>query len=286
MKKNYLNLIGKIDKKKIDCIELISNVTESLEIPFFIVGAMARDMILMHGYGIKTIRATLDIDFAIRVQNWKRFDELKNRLIKLDEFTKTKDIQRLKYNNDIDIDLIPFGPIADKNSTIKWPPSNDIIFNILGFNEAYKYAQNVLLKEKPLLEIKIANLTCLTFMKLFSWNDGNYERRSKDASDLALILITYTEADNFERILNEAEDLLESEEFDYVFAGARLLGRDLSAILTPAMKNKVIEILNRETEEESQSRLIEDMLINKFNHNQTFEYMLKLLIELRSGLEE
>lgn len=74
--------------------------------------------------------------------------------------------------------------------------------------------------------------------------------------------------------------------FTGIGTGARLLGRDLSAILTPAVKNKVIEILNRETEEESQSRLIEDMLINKFDHNQTFEYMLKLLIELRSGLEE
>ena len=45
------------------------------------------------------------------VQNWKRFDELKNSLIKLDEFTKTKDILRLKYNNDIDIDLMSRGVI-------------------------------------------------------------------------------------------------------------------------------------------------------------------------------
>ena len=296
MKKSYLNLTGKIDKKKkkyytidkkkIECIELISDVTKSLAIPFFIIGAVARDMILMHGYGIKTIRATYDIDFAIRVQNWQRFNELKNDLIKLDEITETKEIQRMKYHKNIVFDLIPFGPIADKDSTIKWPPSNDIVFNIIGFNEAYKYAQNVLLREKSHLEVKIVNLPCLAFMKLFSWNDGNYDRRSKDASDLALILMKYTEADNFERILNEAEDLLESEEFDYVYAGARLLGRDLSLILTPAIKNKVLEILNHETEKESLYRLIEDMLINKFNHDQTFEYMLKLLIELRLGLED
>ena len=284
MKKSYLNLTGKIDKKKIECIELISDVTKSLAIPFFIIGAVARDMILMHGYGIKTIRATYDIDFAIRVQNWQRFNELKNDLIKLDEITETKEIQRMKYHKNIVFDLIPFGPIADKDSTIKWPPSNDIVFNIIGFNEAYKYAQNVLLREKSHLEVKIVNLPCLAFMKLFSWNDGNYDRRSKDASDL--ILMKYTEADNFERILNEAEDLLESEEFDYVYAGARLLGRDLSLILTPAIKNKVLEILNHETEKESLYRLIEDMLINKFNHDQTFEYMLKLLIELRLGLED
>lgn len=286
MKKSYLNLTGKIDKKKIECIELISDVTKSLAIPFFIIGAVARDMILMHGYGIKTIRATYDIDFAIRVQNWQRFNELKNDLIKLDEITETKEIQRMKYHKNIVFDLIPFGPIADKDSTIKWPPSNDIVFNIIGFNEAYKYAQNVLLREKSHLEVKIVNLPCLAFMKLFSWNDGNYDRRSKDASDLALILMKYTEADNFERILNEAEDLLESEEFDYVYAGARLLGRDLSLILTPAIKNKVLEILNHETEKESLYRLIEDMLINKFNHDQTFEYLLKLLIELRLGLED
>ena len=286
MKKNYLNLSGKIDKKNIECIELISDVTKSLAIPFFIIGAVARDMILMHGYGIKTIRATYDIDFAIRVQNWQRFNELKNDLIKLDEITETKEVQRMKYHNDIVFDLIPFGPIADKDSTIKWPHSNDIIFNILGYNEAYKFAQNVLLREKRHLEVKIVNLPCLAFMKLFSWNDGNYERRGKDASDLALILMKYTEADNFDRILNEAEDLLESDDFDYVIAGARLLGRDLSKILTPDIINKVIEILNHETGKKNQYRLIEDILINRFDQDQTFEYMLKLLTELKLGLED
>lgn len=80
--------------------------------------------------------------------------------------------------------------------------------------------------------------------------------------------------------------MLESEDFDYVFAGARLLGRDLSKILPPELKQKVINILNKETGEGEQYKLIQDMLINKFSAVLTFEYVIKLLNEMKLGLVE
>jgi predicted nucleotidyltransferase len=64
MSKNLLDLSGKIDDLTGGLFVAIASVATSLGIPFFVVGATARDMILSYGYGIQTIRATYDIDFG------------------------------------------------------------------------------------------------------------------------------------------------------------------------------------------------------------------------------
>jgi hypothetical protein len=61
-----LNLSGKLPLTVQFLIEEIANVALLQNISFFIVGAFARDLILELTYGIRTQRATTDIDFGIR----------------------------------------------------------------------------------------------------------------------------------------------------------------------------------------------------------------------------
>jgi len=107
-------------------------------------------------------------------------------------------------------------------------------------------SQTVRLRDDPILDINVVTLAGLVVMKIVSWNDG-YPNRRKDAGDLALIMSKYLDAGNSERIYNEHSDLLEMEDFDYVIAGARLLGRDIATILSSALKDKVLEIIDKET---------------------------------------
>lgn len=88
------------------------------------------------------------------------------------------------------------------------------------------------------------NLAGLALLKLISWDD-NPERRSKDASDLFLIIRHYLEAGNLDRLFEEESDLIE-DNYDYNLASARLLGRDVRNISSPTTKTKLIEILKRE----------------------------------------
>ncbi len=64
MNENLLDLSEKIDGFTVEILDTIADVAESLKVPFFVVGAMARDIILTQGYGIETGRATQDIDFG------------------------------------------------------------------------------------------------------------------------------------------------------------------------------------------------------------------------------
>lgn len=63
-----------IDSKAIDSIQLrtyeaITRVALDNQVPFIIVGASARDLVMHHAYGAPIQRATRDIDMAVQVSS-------------------------------------------------------------------------------------------------------------------------------------------------------------------------------------------------------------------------
>ena len=63
------NLSGKIEKPIVNALYTLKKVADSLNIPFFVVGASARDLILKHCYGIEPPRKTGDIDLGVEAAN-------------------------------------------------------------------------------------------------------------------------------------------------------------------------------------------------------------------------
>jgi len=283
MKKKLIDLSEKIDEQWVDAIEIISRVANSLQIPFFLIGATARD-ILFAAHNIPAYRVTLDIDVGVKVPDWEKFNKLKKGLVETDKFMTAREEQRLKYKDRIDIDIIPFGAISDKNHLIEWL-SQETIMHVHGFEETYKHAEIVRLRSKPVLDIKLASLPGLSAMKMLSWKE-KYPERKKDATDLFLIIRHYSDAGNFERIPDEMPELLNSDDFDYVRAGARLLGRDMAKILNPATKKEILDILEKETGEQDRYRLIEDMIRSDMGKTSDFYSILNFLEELKSGILE
>ncbi len=285
MSKNLLDLSGKIDDLTGSLFVAIASVATSLGIPFFVVGATARDMILSYGYRIQTIRATYDIDFGVHVPDWEHYEMLKQGLIATERFSPANETQRLLYKDRLTIDIIPFGPIANSENLLRWPPDHETKMNIIGFEESYHHSLTVRVSSTPILDVQFASLAGLAVMKIIAWND-KYPERDGDAKDLALLMQAYLDAGNDERLFNEELDLIENEDFDYVRAGARLLGRDMAAMLKPTTKKVVIEILDRETGKQDRYRLIEDMMRGSTGLTEGFEELLQLLEELKQGILE
>ncbi len=283
MNKSSLDITGKIDRNTLDAVETINNVMKSVNLPFFIIGATARDFILEHYHNISPYRATLDIDLGVRVSQWDNFSKLKQGLIETGRFKGIREINRLEHVDNLYIDLIPFGPIAAPGSTVSWPPNGDIVMSVLGFEEAFQNSITVTLRSNPLLQVKVVTLAGLSVMKLVSWKD-KYPERAKDASDLALIIKSYTDAGNIERIFEELSEYVDSDQFDYVSAGARLLGRDMSAIMSNETKKVILDVLNYEIGEQDQPKLIIDMISTGALAGTEFIYMKNLLGELKAGI--
>jgi len=284
MTKSLLDLSRTIDRFTVELLETIANVAESLNLHFFVVGAMARDIILLEGYGIQTGRATQDIDLGVQMSNWDSYERLREGLIATGKFRRDKkQAQRLESGESYPIDIIPFGAIAEPDDCLSWPPEHDTTMSTLGFEEAYNNSINVRMRTDPVLNIKFVSLPGLALLKIISWNDNQF-RSGKDAHDLLLLMRTYLDAGNQERLWHEEGDLV-GEDFDYVRAGSRLLGRDIAKILSPDIKEAVVKILDKETGEQSQYRLVENMM-DKGSESSDFEEALQLLEDLKAGILE
>lgn len=286
MNRTLLDLSGRIESFTIEILEAIANVSESLGVPFFVVGATARDIILRYGYDIKIERATQDIDLGVEVSGWDHYRQLREGLVATGKFgIDHKEAQRLLYQGSFRIDIIPFGRVADENHALSWPPDHEIEMSTPGFEEAYGHSIRVRLRSSPVLDVRCASLPGLALLKIISWHE-RYPERNKDAKDLALLMRTYLDAGNIERLLDEELDLVEKEDFDYVSASARLLGRDIAEILNPKIAKILFEILDRETGEQNRYRLVEDMMEFRADFRDNFQECLRLLEELMSGISE
>lgn len=126
------DLSGKIDEQTVAALSTIKRIADSLEIPFFIVGATARDFLLKHRYGIESPRMTRDIDPGVEVANWEQFGQLAEALTASGKFTPDRRERQRFHHDHVPIDIVPFGFITDKTRRISWPPEHEIFMNMMG----------------------------------------------------------------------------------------------------------------------------------------------------------
>lgn len=110
-----------------------------MRIPYLVVGATARDLILYHGFGAAIQRGTQDIDFGIKISSWDDFQQMSVGLV-AKGFAQELKVNHRFHRVDTDglpweIDIVPFG-FVEQRSEIAWPPHGDIVMTILGFAEA------------------------------------------------------------------------------------------------------------------------------------------------------
>lgn len=223
MKTTSPNVVGKLPEGLVELYQIISHHTEALDIPYLVVGATARDIILRHGFGAAIERGTRDVDFGIQVQNWEQFEQLKIALIE-NGFTphKTKPhqlITTVSNGEEWEVDIIPFGEIANDESTIAWPPQHDIEMSVTGFKEAFDHSLNVTISDDPTLEIKVASPAGMLLLKLISWLEREPSIRQKDAMDIYYLTKHYSKIPEVANSLYD-DDYMEAQDFDEHKAGA------------------------------------------------------------------
>jgi predicted nucleotidyltransferase len=79
-----------VDPATLHILSVVNRAAAELELPYIVVGATARDLLLFHVFGIPVTRATADVDFAVAMDSWKRFRELRAALITSGHFREGK----------------------------------------------------------------------------------------------------------------------------------------------------------------------------------------------------
>ncbi len=282
MTERLLDLSGKIDGL-IPILEDMTRIADSLGIPFFVIGATARDLILELGYGIRSFRATRDLDLAIQIEDWGEHDIFSKTLLESGLFGTDRIPHRFIYKGELYIDIVPFGRIENAKGEIIWPPRNETSMSVVGFSEAYENTLIIRLRAEPMLDVKVASLPGLTALKLISWKDRR-EGKDRDASDLAHIIKNYYRAGNENRLYNENYNIMEELDSRIEEAGARLLGHDIEAMVKKETKELILRILDEETDENGEFRLLTTMARGSLSYDKDFEEYKTLLLELKKGI--
>lgn len=249
-----------------------------------LVGAMARDVLLLHAYGVKIPRATADVDIALAVSDWAAFHQLRNAMLASGKFiSRTTILHKLAHVvPDIRIDLIPFAGVEDSRGNIAWPPENAEVMSLIGYREARAGAITVQLPDGE--QMAMVSLPMLAVLKVLAWIERHRTEPRKDSRDVDAILGNYLQAGNGERLYTEAAHLLDSPAYDYDLAGAWMCGRDARTTLEahsqrlPQILATLNKMLERETDPDGPLAYVGE--IQSGNPDQT----RKLLAAFSAGL--
>lgn len=274
-----------IDPLTLEVINAIHQAATKLKLPVFIVGAVARIILLEHIHGLSAGRATTDVDFAFALDHWAQFDAIKALLLENPGFTASEHIAHRVYYRppglepSYKVDLIPFGGIEASANTITWPPDMAIMMNVAGFCDAFSAAVNV--QVSPGTAIAVASLPGIAILKLFAWADRRHDN-AKDALDLNTLLRSYHDAGNHDRIYEDERALaaLEAVDYDPELAGAWLMGNDVAAMASTATLTDLEPLLQGELRD----RLVEDMSRAMKGRADALEYASRLLEQFTIGL--
>ncbi|MDZ7766623.1 MAG: hypothetical protein U5K00_19750 [Melioribacteraceae bacterium] len=107
----------------IDVLSVIKKVCSDNSIQVFLVGALARDIMLKYLHNIdKEWRATVDIDLAVNIDGWESYKKLTELLISKYQFESESNIaHRFRYKGTILVDILPYGAVAEKDGSVFLP---------------------------------------------------------------------------------------------------------------------------------------------------------------------
>lgn len=235
-----------IDADTLALLREVDSLARAQGIEYFVGGAMARIVMLEHVLGNAAGRATLDIDIGICVAHWHVHEAFKQSLVDSGRFDRVpKSAHTLLYRASLaghmQLDVIPFGDIEHPAARIAWPPDMDTVMNVAGFREASLAAVRVEVDTN--LCIPFASLPALAVLKMLAWNDRHHDSK-RDATDFLILLNSYANAGNLDRLYGQEAALLEAHEYDIDLAAAALLAKDALGVAGPEARRQIHGILD------------------------------------------
>ncbi|MDD3744708.1 MAG: nucleotidyl transferase AbiEii/AbiGii toxin family protein [Lentimicrobiaceae bacterium] len=265
------NISGKLDSNSANTIFEVLTGAQALSIEILLVGALARDIYFEHIHGIRGIRRTTDIDFAVMVESIDEYRALKKHLIVKYGFTEDKVEHRLEKNHTL-VDLVPFGEKAFPTKKVKINENGNEM-DVSGFDEVFRASIYVLLSETPRIEIRMPDAAGMVILKLLSFKDD--PSRWKDAEDIYFIMNSFEHTIDNNYIYNKYNHLLSKYSYDFKKISYAILGEQAKAILNDENIGKLRDIIFSETKDDSEFQLIMKMKNN--DDIGDFENILKMM---------
>lgn len=254
----------------------INQVCDELEIRFFGIGALARNIWYVQNDGHS--RGTKDIDFGVYVATNEMYRLLLRKLEKNYNYSKVDtNAFCLISPQGVQIDLLPFGEI-EKEGKVLVEGKGLVSINLDGFKETFKYG---LIEENIEGDsIKICSIPSVVLLKLIAFDDRPEERHN-DPLDIDSIIKHYPEVET-ELIWEEYNFLYEDDGKSHNEIGVEVLGYEISKLIlqNTELKNRLLNILDKAIN--LQSNLAEKMVQD--SENETRKMKVNLIFLMKSGI--
>jgi len=273
-----LNKIKQGELKPI--FDALEEAFNELSIDFYLIGAIARDIWYAKGNAVST--GTRDVDFAVFIANSEDYDRLKTYLIQQKKFVESKtNVFAITSPEGLAVDILPFGEIEiDDNINIQSQGLTSVHLN--GFKEVYESGTETLKLETG-HAFEVATLPSIVLLKLISYDDRP-DQRLKDPRDIAGIIQNYFDLQS-DNIYENHTDLFDDDNFTLQKVGARVIGREIKAIVesNSALKERLITILEDHINQADKSIFIRNI---RTDEDFVLSIAIDWLKEILNGITE
>lgn len=250
-----------IDDNLFHLLDTFSWAAEQENIPWLMVGATARVLLLEKLYGWEPGVRTEDIDFAVQVADWKQYEALCNRLASSGSFRPMqKPAKRFATDQKLVFDLVPYGGVEEGIKQVYWPPHKDELMTVRGFSSANEDAVKMMVNSK--IDVPVISPRGLVALKLFAWEERHHQHPGRDAKDLAYVFKNCNQLYPPDVLHAEHEEALERNDYDPNLAAISVIGEAVKDLLEQDDYEFLKKVISEELSQEDASVLARDL--NKY----------------------
>ncbi len=248
----------KVEDDLLDALLLFSEAADTVGASWLVVGATARIMLLEQVYGLPAGRATRDIDFGVLVGDWKQYRSLCELIVnKGANTTGRKPAKRFKTSGDRIFDLVPYGGVEDEQGRVFWPPEQDDVMTVRGFNSAAQ--SSIKVKVNGSVDVPVISPQGLCALKLFAWEERHHQQPGKDAEDIAYLVPHIEALYPPAKLFEVYPDTVEAADYVIPQAGIMQLGADMASMLTEEERRFLTALLHAELSQQGDSQLCREL---------------------------
>ncbi len=272
---------AKVDDALFEVLTVFSQAAEQLGVPWLVIGATARVILLEKVYGLPAGLATQDIDFAVQVGDWNHYQKLRELILSNDSIEAGRPaIHRFKLDEGMVFDLVPYGGVENNEKQISWPPDGDVVMPVRGFAGANENAVNV--KVNGQISVPVVSPQGLCALKLFAWKERHADHPGRDAKDIGYIISHIEALYPADMLFAEYEASVEAADYVIPLAGLFQLGKDIAFMLQDEEKQFLIALIETELAQQDDSILCRELF--KYTNMNSIDEILKVLYIFNKGL--
>lgn len=228
-----------IDPKTAAALLVLARVLVEDGRDLVLIGAIVPQLLIDLRLGLQTSgRTTRDVDAVVRAVSWEDFGRIRRRLFEAG-FRPGSPPHELVFEQDVNIDLIPYGPGLVQNDRLEWP-GEDRVMSTLGVEEAFECAKQEQIA--PGLRLRVVPIPGLVLLKLVAYQDRP-EERARDLTDVVYCFEHYEGRIEESRRFDLTGVTVEGQPIQFDEAGAYLLGTEVAGLARPKSLDAVSRFL-------------------------------------------